>query len=189
MFSKWINVVFLSFYCITALDIATSYGPNKLSVRMDQFDKVPVSDVSEESDQPSSQHLQLNQVHTALRNLKVHSKPEDLATQQLRDAPLVELNPGQPAKPFSLPTLKGDVVYPGSFLTHHVPILFHAYNPKSGFCQYLWNCSGSIEELVKKSPRETHYVFMSTSEDAYSDAVWMEKRFASTMNEMIIDKK
>ena len=93
-------------------------------------------------------------------------------------------NPGDRVRPFRLPTLAGLVRYPGPVMNATSSVLLHVYNKHSAFLQCLWNCSGSVEALLLHSPHNTHYIFMSQGEEAYSDALWMRQRFRQVVSEL-----
>ena len=185
----------LAFSAIVICDSAIYSGRPPQSVQMHQ-DKV-ISRFDHHGNLKEStqrkEDLQPNQTNGAymkrkldLANANLHIlREKDYLLTNVKDAPLVELSPGQPAKPFAVPTLRGNLVYPGPIINPTVPVLFHAFNPLSGFGQCLWNCSGSIEALVEKSPADTHYVFMSTSVNAFDDAVWMHNQFKAAISLML----
>lgn len=100
------------------------------------------------------------------------------------DSSPMQFKPGDSPAPFKLPTLKGDLIYPGPNLNSSTPILFHAFTMESGFLECLWNCSKSIEDLIMNSPLNIHYVFMSHSENAYIDSLWMRARFSNSSVEL-----
>ncbi|KAI8509901.1 hypothetical protein Bbelb_123290 [Branchiostoma belcheri] len=82
-----------------------------------------------------------------------------------------DLEPARPAPPFSLWTLDGiltDADLKGS------PVIFHGYNSHSGFLECLWTSNSSRVSLIDRTPNNTHYVFMTRSENAYRDARWMK---------------
>ena len=192
----WSLLKLFALSLIICCDSAVHYGQNVLSIQMHQHKDYSVLD---HLSKPSGSDHKMKHPHSisqagalmkrklqlANDNLQIHN----LQSSNLKDAQLVELDPGQPAKPFSLPTLQGNLVFPGPVINQSVPILFHAFNPLSGFAQCLWNCSGSVEELIQNSPNDTHYVFMSTSLDAYFDALWMQNRFKAVLMMLTNNKR
>ena len=75
-------------------------------------------------------------------------------------------------------------------INHSTPVLIHGFHSASGFLQCLWNCTSSLEELfLIRSPRnstdfDTHYIFLSHNDDAFSDAFWMINRILDTGNKV-----
>ena len=94
--------------------------------------------------------------------------------------------PGKDVPPFSLETLQGVLSYPGPVINRTTPVLFLGYNTHSGFLLCLFNCSGTdIGDLLEKSPADTHYVFLSQSENAKQDVIWMKHRFTQESNILV----
>ncbi|XP_013395594.1 uncharacterized protein LOC106162737 [Lingula anatina] len=85
--------------------------------------------------------------------------------------------PGNAAEPFKLSTVNGwmkdeVLVYP-SPLFHNSSILFHAFNPHSGFLDALWNSNDSLASamsMLNSTPVNVHYVFLAQEGDALSMA-------------------
>ncbi|XP_047136930.1 uncharacterized protein LOC100204111 isoform X1 [Hydra vulgaris] len=91
-----------------------------------------------------------------------------------------KLNPDEKAPNFTLPTLKGPLVYKG--IGHpetniNPPIIFHEFTNHSGFLECLWTKDSSLLELIDNSPENAHYVFLSSSNNAAATAEWMRMRF------------
>ncbi len=91
---------------------------------------------------------------------------------------LADYNPGDKAPPFTLPTLKGPIIYKAPNDTNiKLPIIFHEYSTQSGFLDALWHDDASIIQLLQHSPNNTHYVFFSAAHNASKTADWMRLRF------------
>ncbi|XP_032239840.1 uncharacterized protein LOC116619295 [Nematostella vectensis] len=90
---------------------------------------------------------------------------------------LSRLQPGNTAPSFTLQTLGGRIVYTkhkqSSTSKPRHPIIFHAFTSRSAFLEALWTDMDSVESLLKNSPRNTQYVFMSFSDTAKSDVLGM----------------
>ena len=94
-----------------------------------------------------------------------------------------EFIPGNIVDSFDLYTLNGELKYPGSVINSTTPIIFTLYNEKSGFLQCLFNSTISVEKLLLHSPKNTHYIFLSTN-NAESNALWMKSRFGQVAMEI-----
>ena len=99
--------------------------------------------------------------------------------------------PGQIVQPLSILILDADnkpkyLSYPGPVINHSTPVLIHGFHPASGLLECFWNCTSSLEELfLIRSPRnvtayDTHFIFLSHNDDAYTDALWMKNRVLQT---------
>lgn len=97
---------------------------------------------------------------------------------------LTAIKPGKFAPSFALQTLKGRIVYLGQHRTttraRH-PVIFHAFTRHSAFVEAMWTDNVSLGKFLELSPRNTHYVFMSLTDKANSDALWMRKRLYSAI--------
>ncbi|XP_049585613.1 uncharacterized protein si:dkey-256h2.1 [Syngnathus scovelli] len=94
-----------------------------------------------------------------------------------------ELEPGEPAAAFTVPTLSGDFVYrPGEPTWAGVSLVIHAFTNKSGFLECLWNSSASLASLVQELPTSTHLLFLSLDDSAATDALWMRERLLDAAN-------
>ena len=93
-----------------------------------------------------------------------------------------DLHPGDPAPAFTANTLDGVLRYPGGKLKGH-PIIIHTYDRRSGFLESLWNNPPALDGLLK-GPNNAEYVFISTSQAAYTDTQWMKKRIVKRMKEL-----
>ncbi|XP_035698307.1 uncharacterized protein LOC118431301 [Branchiostoma floridae] len=91
--------------------------------------------------------------------------------QQAASWTAADLEPDRPAPPFKLWTLDG--VLTDDDLKGN-PVIFHGYNSHSGFLECLWTSNASRVSLIDRTPNNTHYVFMTRSENAYEDARWMK---------------
>ena len=95
-----------------------------------------------------------------------------------------KLNPSEKAPNFTLPTLKGPIVYKGvgnKENTIHPPFIFHEFTNHSGFLEALWEKESSLLELIDNSPDNTHYVFLTSANDALKTADWMKQRFEDAL--------
>lgn len=95
-----------------------------------------------------------------------------------------KLNPGEKAPNFTLPTLEGPKLFKGvdnKGTNIHPPIIFHEFTNHSGFLECLWTKDSSLMELIDNSPENTDYVFLSSSTDAVSTAIWMKQRFEDVL--------
>ena len=91
-----------------------------------------------------------------------------------------KLNPDEKAPNFTLPTLKGPLIYKGAGHPEtniNPPIIFHEFTNHSGFLECLWTKDASLLELIDNSPENAHYVFLSSSNNAAATAEWMRLRF------------
>ena len=91
------------------------------------------------------------------------------------------LNPGETAPNFTLPTLSGKpLIYRGikdNKTNIKPPLVFHEFTNHSGFLECLWTKDSSLLELIDNSPNNTDYVFLTSSNDAKQTAQWMKDRF------------
>ena len=140
----------------------------KFHARLHELLQHPSHDVSGIS--PSMILSQRNQV--AKSNLLLHDNRKITSENPWS-------SPGSIAKGFVIPTLTGTLHYPGAIINESSPILFHSFNPHSGFLDCMWNCSGTMPEFVNNSPNLTHYVFMSNSPDASKHIQWMHDRLSA----------
>lgn len=89
------------------------------------------------------------------------------------------LQPGDLAPPFAIQTLDGRIFYKNqngkSAIPAH-PVVFHAYTRHSAFLEALWTDKQSLESFVEHTPRNTHYVFLTFSDWAQRDALWMRRQ-------------
>ena len=95
-----------------------------------------------------------------------------------------KLNPEEKAPNFTLPTLKGPIIYKGSNSNEtniRPPIIFHEFTNHSGFLEALWTKETSILELIDNSPENTNYVFLTSANDALSSAEWMKSKFEEAL--------
>jgi len=95
-----------------------------------------------------------------------------------------KLNPDEKAPNFTLPALKGPLVYKG--ISHpdtniHPPIIFHEFTNHSGFLECLWTKESSLLELIDNSPENTNYVFLTSANDAITSAEWMKSKFEDVL--------
>lgn len=93
---------------------------------------------------------------------------------------LPDLQPGDTAPSFALQTLNGRIVYKKSnenSRTPTHPVIFHLFTKRSAFLEALWTNETSLHEFIEHSPKNTHYVFMSSSDSkALEDVLWLRKR-------------
>lgn len=93
---------------------------------------------------------------------------------------LPNLQPGDFAPSFALQTLNGRIVYKKSNTsskTPRRPVIFHLFTRRSAFLEALWTNDTSLQEFIELSPRNTHYVFMSSSHsNSMEDVFWLRKR-------------
>lgn len=93
---------------------------------------------------------------------------------------LPNLQPGDFAPSFALQTLNGRIVYKKSNTsskTPRRPVIFHLFTRRSAFLEALWTNDTSLQEFIELSPRNTHYVFMSSSDsNSMEDVFWLRKR-------------
>ena len=93
---------------------------------------------------------------------------------------LPNLQPGDFAPSFALQTLNGRIVYKKSNASSNTPrnpVIFHLFTRRSAFLEALWTNDTSLQEFIELSPRNTHYVFMSSSDsNAMEDVFWLRKR-------------
>ena len=97
---------------------------------------------------------------------------------------LQQFKAGDIAPSFVIQTLRGKFVYNAKALNDSKDsnsIIFCAFTKHSAFLRALWTEEGSIRRLLERSPRNTHYVFLSLSENAKQDVEYMQK---TTFNEM-----
>ncbi len=101
------------------------------------------------------------------------------------------LDPFQLAQPLTFDTLDGPIKYPSKLLPNNTntPIIFHTFNNHSAFLECLWTSNESLQSLVLNSPANVRYVFMTTGDDGYRDAIWMRGQMKSTMRDLLDDKK
>lgn len=95
-----------------------------------------------------------------------------------------KLNPEEKAPNFTLPTLKGPIIYKGLSSNEtniRPPIIFHEFTNHSGFLEALWTKETSILELIDNSPENTNYVFLTSANDAVSSAEWMKSKFEDAL--------
>ncbi|OQV13123.1 hypothetical protein BV898_12663 [Hypsibius exemplaris] len=93
-----------------------------------------------------------------------------------------DLAPGDPAPPFTITTLEGVLRFPNGPLAKS-PVVIHTYDQRSGFLEALWNTPQSFDGIIRGMPT-AHYVFLSTSLSAYTDAYWMKKQIVSRMSQL-----
>ena len=99
-----------------------------------------------------------------------------------QSAEIPELFPGDPAPPFTLQSLEGLLEFGGVNSSSGLqgPFVFHAFSNQSGFLEWLVDNPDSIEDLVRLSPNNTHYVFMFY-DDALENAEALKSKFSVTL--------
>ena len=102
----------------------------------------------------------------------------------IKDADYISYRPNSDAKEFEIPTLNGNLKYPGRINTNKTALIFSVFNKNSGFLQCFWNCTDSIETFVLASPQQVNYVFLSATDDAVEDALWMKARFDAVIDKL-----
>ena len=186
---QFLLLFFLEFNCYIAEENIISmhqdvyHMHNKVTVQKTSTDNVfsQINTVKHKQSVATANLQYFSELTEGKNVMKVH----------LKDDPYTEYIPGYKVPDFSLPTLDGEFIYSssnrveGRWGSGPGPVLFSVYNPYSGFQQCLWNCSGSLEDLVSHSPGNTRYVFISTGPDAFNDALWMKARFSVVVSKLM----
>ena len=101
-----------------------------------------------------------------------------LLNSLLATCQIPSLRPGDAAPPFAIQTLDGRILYKNQKASSSVPahpVIFHAYSKHSAFLEALWTDKRSLRSLVEHTPRNTHFVFLSSTDWAQTDALRMRR--------------
>lgn len=115
-----------------------------------------------------------------------------LTSYQLGESETVTLEPGEKAPPFTLQSLLGGVVRYGQNTTSHSvypPLVFLAYTQESAFLEALLHNADSLEDLIKNSPENTHYIFMSWEKNSFALAEKFHHRLDKVLRDYHLKRK
>ncbi|XP_070550393.1 uncharacterized protein [Ptychodera flava] len=125
-------------------------------------------------------------VRQAEDNLHARGKVS-LQSMSTDKEPTNPFDPGQQAKGFTVQTLDGALTYPSDVLKEGTPMMIHVFDNRSALVECMWTSHESLRSFVANSPNNTHYIFLSPSANAESDAEWMQQQIDKTTKTMMID--
>lgn len=95
---------------------------------------------------------------------------------------LCSYQPGQRVQDLRVSTLDGEFMVDTHSGSTTLPLLLAAYDARDASSRYMWRDSGSVENFVKAIPDEVHCLFLSYSEDAKADAIWMKASLQAALD-------